>query len=162
MVRRAALFFFELEHVAHMDEADDVIDGAFVDRDARILLVNDELAQLLERRVGPDGDHVGARRHDFANHFVAELDHGLDELAIVFFDEAFLGAGGDQRVDVFGGRGRFGLRTGSSLVMSASECMKFSSADERAASAARRSAARERGGASHSPLVPRARSCGMT
>src|ERR1035437_7354438 len=101
-----ALVFIQLEHIAHMHEADDLIDGSFVDRDARILLVDDQLAQFFERSVRGDGHDIGAGRHDLAHHLIAELDHRLNELAILFFDEAFFGAGGDQRFDVFGLRGR--------------------------------------------------------
>ena len=81
------------------------IDGAFEDGDARVLFVDDELAQLFESGVGLNGDDVGTRGHDFADHFVAEFDDGLDELAVVLFDEAFFGAGGDEGFDVFGGGG---------------------------------------------------------
>ncbi len=88
-----ALILLQLEHVAHVDEADDLVDILLVDRDARVLLVDDQLAQLLERGIGRDGDDVGARRHHFAHHLVAELDHRLDELAVVLFDKAFFGAG---------------------------------------------------------------------
>ena len=49
----------------------------------------------------------GPRRHHFAHHFVAELHHRLDQLAVVLFDEPFFGAGGDQRLDVLGGGGLF-------------------------------------------------------
>ena len=42
-----ALVFIQLEHVAHMHEADDLIDGSFVDRDARILFVDDQLRAVL-------------------------------------------------------------------------------------------------------------------
>ena len=105
-----ALLFLQFEHVAHVDEADHLVDVLLVDRDARVLLGDDQLAQLLERGVGGDGDDVGPRRHHFAHHLVAELDHGLDQLAVFLFDQALFGAGGDQGFDVLGGRGLFGRR----------------------------------------------------
>ena len=83
----------ELEHVAHVHEAADLIDIIFVNRDARVLLVDHELAQFLERRVLADGDDARARRHDFAHRLVAERDHRLDQLAVAFFDDAFFFAG---------------------------------------------------------------------
>ncbi len=101
----------ELEHVANVDEAGDLIDILFVNRDARVLLVDHHLAQFLERRVLADGDDARARRHHFAHGGIAERDHRLDQLAVAFFDDAFFFAGGDQGVDVFLGRGSFvGLR----------------------------------------------------
>ncbi len=48
----------------------------------------------------PDGDHVRARRHHFADGLVAERDDGVDELAVVFLDQALIGAGLDQGVEI--------------------------------------------------------------
>ena len=109
-VRWARVVFVQLEHVAHVDEADDLIDGLLVDRDARELFVDDELAKLFERGVGGDRDDIGPRGHHLADHLIAELHHALDQLAVLFFDQAFFGAGGDERFDIFGGRGLFGRR----------------------------------------------------
>ena len=111
-MRLGAFLFFQLEHVAHVHEADDLVDGLLVDRNARVLLVDDQLAQLLERGVGRNGHDVGPRRHHFAHHLVAELHHRLDQLAVVFLDEAFFGAGRDQRFDVLGRGGLLRLRRG--------------------------------------------------
>ena len=70
-----------------------------------------QLAQFFERCVLADGDDARARRHHFAHGLIAERDHGLDQLAVAFFDDAFFFAGGDQGLDVFLGRGGFvGLR----------------------------------------------------
>ncbi len=99
----------EFEHVAHVDETDHLVRIAFVDRDARILLGDDQFAQVLKRAAGIDGHDVGPGRHHLANHLVAELDNRLDELAVVFLDEALFGAGVDERLDVFRGRGFFFL-----------------------------------------------------
>ena len=65
-----------------------------------------------ERGVGGDGHDVGPRRHHFAHHFVAELHHRLDQLAVFLLDQPLFGAGGDQRFDVLGGRGLFFLLAG--------------------------------------------------
>src|SRR6266852_4373139 len=79
-----AFVLFQLEHVADMHEADDLVDRPFIDGDARILFVDNELAQLLERRLYRDGDDVGPRRHHLAHDFVAELHDRLDQLAVFF------------------------------------------------------------------------------
>ena len=101
-----ALFFFDLEHVAHVDEAGDMIDVPLVHRNARELLVDDELPQLSERGIGGNGDDVRPRRHHFPHHLVAELDHRLHQFPVLLFNETLFGAGRDQRLDVFGGGGR--------------------------------------------------------
>ena len=85
--------------------------------------------RCFERGVGGDGDDVGPRRHHFAHHLVAELDHGLDQLAVLFFDEAFFGAGGDQRFDVLGGRGLSSAAAASSA-RSISDWKKASTRDD--------------------------------
>src|SRR5262249_3793481 len=83
-----ALALIELEHVAHVNKSDDLVDGLLVDRDAGELLVNDNLAKLLELRIGRYSNDRGPRRHHFANDLVAELHHALDELAVFLFDQA--------------------------------------------------------------------------
>ncbi len=89
-----------------------LIDGVLVHRNARILLVDHQLAQVLERPVGFDGDDLGPRRHHFAHRLVAESDHGLDQLAVVLLDDAFFFAGRDQRFDVARRAGSFFVRVG--------------------------------------------------
>ena len=64
--------------------------------------MNDQRAQIFERAVGGNGYDVRARRHHLAHRGIAELDHRLDQLAVVLLNEAFLGAGGDQRLDILG------------------------------------------------------------
>ena len=57
-----AFFGFQLKDVAHVDEADDVVDGFLIDGNARKLFVNDELAQVFERLRYGDRDDVGRGR----------------------------------------------------------------------------------------------------
>ena len=95
-----ALVFIQLEHVADVHETGDGIDIAVEGGDARILLVDGQLAQFVERRILADGDDARPRRQHFAHGLIAEGHHGLDQLAIAFFDDAFFFAGADQRLDV--------------------------------------------------------------
>ena len=99
-----------LKHIARMNEANHVINGCFVDRNARVLFIDGEAVQRFEGFTGGNGDDVGPRGHDFADDLIAECDYGLNELAVVFLDESFFGAGVDQGFDIFGGSGRFALR----------------------------------------------------
>src|SRR5271157_5741907 len=68
-----ALGFVQLEHVAHVHEADDTVDALLEYRDPRILFGDDKLPQLLQGGIGGDGYDVGTRRHDLADHLVAEF-----------------------------------------------------------------------------------------
>ena len=90
-------------------DADKAVGAArrVVDGDAGELFVDHQLAQFIESGVCGDRYNIGPRRHHFSNDFVAELHHALNELAVIFLDEAFFGAGRDQGFDVFGGRGLF-------------------------------------------------------
>jgi hypothetical protein len=71
------------------------------------LLVDDDLPEFFERRVHRDSHDVGARRHHFAHHFVAEFHHRLDKLAVLLVNKALFGSGLDQGFDVLRRRGRF-------------------------------------------------------
>ena len=74
---------------------------AVVGGNAGELFVDHQLTHFLERRVFANGDNARARRHHFTHGFVAESDHGLDQFAVAFFDDALFFAGRDQGFDVF-------------------------------------------------------------
>ena len=150
-----ALVFIQFEHVPHMHEADDLIDGSFVHRNAGILLVDDQLPQLLQRGVRRDGHDIGPRRHDLAHHLVAELHHRLNEFAVFFLDQAFLGAGGDQRFDVFGGGGGFFRAVWFRRSISTQRMEEVQQADERPGHQAHDAEQRGSRGASHCASVRR-------
>ena len=63
--------------------------------------MDDELAQIFYRLVFGNGHNIGPRRHHFADAFIAERHHRLDELAVFFGQDAFFFAGSDERVDIF-------------------------------------------------------------
>ena len=75
------------DQVLHEHDAQDVIEVFRVDRDARVFLLAEERAQLVERCVGMDRDHVGARRHHLTHKRVAEVDNRPEQPALVSFDE---------------------------------------------------------------------------
>ena len=100
--RPAALRGVQLKHIAHVHEADDVVDGLLVDGDAGILLVNHQLAQILERAVSFDGHDLGPGSHHLANRFVAERHHARDKPAVLLFDDSFFLAGRDERFNIVG------------------------------------------------------------
>ncbi len=65
-------------------------------------LVTQLVGELLNGGGGRNGKDIGARRHYFAHGLIAELDHGLDELAVAFLQDAFFFRGFNQRVHGFG------------------------------------------------------------
>ena len=69
------------DQVLDGDEADDVVQRLVVDREARVLLLADERAQLANRRLGLDRDDVRPRRHHLAHHRLAEFDERPQQLA---------------------------------------------------------------------------------
>src|ERR1017187_1048792 len=77
-----ALFSLQLEHVAHVDEADHPVDGLLVDRNARVLLRDDELAQLLQGGIGGNEGFDVFRRSRFVggrDGIVRQVDQRLEE-----------------------------------------------------------------------------------
>jgi len=87
-----------------MHETGNGIDVAIKGGDAGKLFVDDQLAQLVQRRILADRDHPRPRRQHFAHGLIAKRHHGLDQLAVPFLDNAFFFAGADQRFNVlFGG-----------------------------------------------------------
>src|SRR5512140_3027435 len=56
-----ALIFFQFEHIAHVDEADDVVDRLYENRNARVLFMNDQFAEIVERTLLADGYDLGPR-----------------------------------------------------------------------------------------------------
>ena len=107
---RAPLPFFlvQLEHVANVDEAGDLVDGALVNGNPRVLLVDQQARRKSSsERPASMATMLGPRSHHLAHGLVAERHGGLDQLAVLLLDEALLGAGGDQRFDVFLGLAGF-------------------------------------------------------
>ena len=79
-------FVHALQQILRVEDADDVVGVAFVDRDPRVAGLDDRLEGLVERRVGRDRDHVGPRHHHLAHDGVAELEDRVDQLALFLLD----------------------------------------------------------------------------
>jgi hypothetical protein len=81
----------ELAHdVLRVQDADDVDVRGVVYRDARVAVLDEDAHRLGERRHQRDGHDVGPGRHHFADDGVAELEDGVDEPLLVFFDGRLL------------------------------------------------------------------------
>ena len=99
-------FSREGEEVLGDDHALDVVEPVPVDRDARVLFGDDEVAELLEGRVAADADHVHPRGHDLADERVAELDDAPEKLVLVLLDDALLLGLVDEGLDLVVARPR--------------------------------------------------------
>ena len=81
----------ELHEVLQVQHPHDVVGVVVHERNARHAAVEEDRHRVARGRVGVDGHHVGARHHEFAHVSVGEVEDGVDELAIVFFDEVARG-----------------------------------------------------------------------
>ena len=73
----------EQNQILDVHEPENVVEVVAEHRNARILLLAEQRAKVVERRVRRNGDDVGARRHHFANQRVAEIDDRFQQLALV-------------------------------------------------------------------------------
>ena len=101
----------EGEEVLGVENADDVVEGAFVDGDAGEAFLEDFVAEVEDGRVHFDGDDFGARGHDLADLEIAEADDAFDHFLLVFVDGPLGGAFGDHGEDFLAGGfdGGFGV-----------------------------------------------------
>ena len=90
-----------LQHVLGKHNAHDVMNGAFENRHPGKRLGAQQFDELLDGGVGSDGHNFRPRFHGFADGFLAELHHRLDQVAIAFIQDAFLLARFDERVHRF-------------------------------------------------------------
>jgi len=69
------------DEVAGVEEADHLVEALAVHGQARVPLLGQDAQDLLHGRADVDRHHRGARHHHVARHLLAEVEHGLDELA---------------------------------------------------------------------------------
>src|ERR671919_1402119 len=99
------------EEVADVEDADDVVERAPVDRVARVGGVDHRREGLLRRQVDREGDDLGARDHDLVDLLVREVEDLVDHLLLARLDLARVLGGGDDvtyvllRVRDYAGRG---------------------------------------------------------
>src|SRR5271155_1000398 len=91
------------DHVFYMDEAEDVIERAFVDGDARALGGGEHGHGVFESGGGGGRVNVGARDHDFAGLDLAEFHCGLNEFYFGGGKEAAVAGLLDHYLEFFGG-----------------------------------------------------------
>lgn len=79
-----------LEQVAHLQNADDVVDGAPVDGDAGEVRAEHHLERLVERVLDVDRDEVDARGQDLLHGDLVKVEGRLHEIALLLLEHALL------------------------------------------------------------------------
>jgi hypothetical protein len=88
------------EEVAHVEDADDVVERVAVDGIPGIGGVDHSCERLLRRQLDREGHHLGPRDHDLVDLRVREVEHLVDHLLLALLDHARLLCGGDDVADV--------------------------------------------------------------
>src|SRR5580698_9613233 len=91
------------DHVLDMDEAEDVIERAFVHRNARALRGGEHGHGVFERGGGGESVNVGARDHHFASLDLAEFHRGLNKFYFGGGQKAAIARLLDHYLQCFGG-----------------------------------------------------------
>src|SRR5271155_134485 len=91
------------DHVFYMDEAEDVVERAFVHGDARALRGGEHGHSVFESGGGGEGVDVRARDHYFAGLDLAEFHRGLDEFYFSSGKQAAVASLLDHYLQFFGG-----------------------------------------------------------
>ena len=81
----------ELHQVFEVEHAHDVVSLVVDDGHARDALLEEDRHRLTRGRRGIHRHHVGARNHHGAHERVGEVEHRVDQLAVVLLDELVLG-----------------------------------------------------------------------
>ena len=66
-----------------MHQADDVVDGIFIDGQARIIIFAEYLQNFLHRALAVDRDHVHAGDEDILHLQIVEFQRGTHQLGFV-------------------------------------------------------------------------------
>ena len=91
------------KHVLDMHEAQDVIDGAAKDRDARALGGGKGAQNFVERSFDAEEMKIGARNHDFADLNLAKFDGAEDDFFFAGGEQAAFACLLDLDLQLFGG-----------------------------------------------------------
>src|SRR6266545_3313881 len=97
---RDAALVHRLDEVAHMQDADHLVERAAVDGVARVRRVEDRLQRLLRRQVDRECDDLGPRHHHLVDLLVGEVEDLVEHLALLLLDLARLLGLGDVHADL--------------------------------------------------------------
>ena len=88
------------EEIFHVEDPDDVVRRAFVERDARVADVRDDLEDLVGRCVDVDRDDVRARDHDLVHRLLRDGEDRRDHPLLALLKDPPRLTGLDQRLDL--------------------------------------------------------------
>src|SRR5215468_4273126 len=89
------------KQIALVHDALDVIEIVPIYRDPGMTCRQNELHEVLYRRVKIGSHDLRTWRHHFPGHFIAEVDNGLDHLACILLKNSFFLSCIDERLDLF-------------------------------------------------------------
>src|SRR5262245_58570320 len=98
-----AIFLQRLEDILVIEDADDLIQVAVVNRNAREAAVDKIFRDLREGGVNIDRMDLSARLHDGFDRSVGKLENAVDQFLLGFIENAFGGAFADQRFHLVDG-----------------------------------------------------------
>ena len=79
-----------LKEMVQVQDADDVVDGILIDRDAGIWGIVCRFQHFLPVILDVDGKHVHTRRDDLIGQHIAKVERALQKLRPVLIDDAFV------------------------------------------------------------------------
>ena len=93
--------FRKLDKIMRQHHAFNLIDAGGINGHAGMRLVAQQRSKLFNGGGRWHGEDVRARRHHVTHRFVAKFNHGLNELAIALFQNAFFFRSLNERVNGF-------------------------------------------------------------
>ncbi len=91
------------QQILGIQDTDDVVYRAFIDRNAGMPVLQDHIQSCKHRRVGRHGCHINARHHHLTHQLVAEGKDRGDQLLLIFFDGGTLLRGLNQEAQALFG-----------------------------------------------------------
>ena len=97
---RDAVVVHRGEEVAHVEDADDVVERLAVDRVARVRRVDHRAQHVLGRHVDRDRHDLGPRHHHVRGLLVGEVEDLVEHLPLVVLEDARLRRSGNDQAEV--------------------------------------------------------------
>ena len=88
------------EEVAHVQDADDLVERVAVDRVARVRRLDHRRQRLLGRQVDRERDHLGPRHHHGRDLLVGEVEDLVEHLLLLLLELALLGRAREQHLQL--------------------------------------------------------------
>ena len=89
------------QHVLCIEQADNVFNAIFIDRDTRKANLHGQVYRLVNSRVASQRHHVYTRHHHLAHRPIRKLEDAVNHLRFFLFEYAFFLANRDQQAQFF-------------------------------------------------------------